>query len=292
MIWNLTFQLIAKKSSEALSCKAWLSVPETVVQEVLQMDQLDASEAEVTAALLKWGRAQLQADGQDPSQLQPIVAACLKSIRFNQLDAKQFADLCLGDLGLVLSGDEKFQLLNCIVQKDWSKMPAQLGPLHPVLRTRLSFSLELKMQIADLVCGRRLQTEFDRICVTSDKRVCFVGLRFELSELSAAACANVRPSCLRVVKAARPDFFLCKCNPDGSIFRLERDCVFEAGFRYEIRFEFPKGLLRKLHASFQVDADCCQPKVQWDDGQLLTLAVNSTPAVGVNVSELMFKRLE
>lgn len=133
---------------------------EAVVEEVLQMDQLDASEPEVAAALLQWGRAQVAADGHDPSdptKLRQKVDRCLKLIRFAQLDAVQFNKLCEGDLGLVLSWQEKFQLINCVVHRNWATMPLQLRPPRATLRTRLSFSLELDMKFFDLVCAKQLQ---------------------------------------------------------------------------------------------------------------------------------------
>lgn len=259
------------------------------------MDQLDASEPEVAAALLKWGLAQLQAeDSSDIAKLRQTVDFGLKSIRFTQLDAKQFANLCQGDLGLVLSGEEKFQILDCIVQNKWDEMPVQLGPLHSTLRTRLSFSLDLKMHFADLVSAKGL-VDSNWIPLSVDKRVCFVGLRFVPSDLTAAACANLKPSCMKVqVKSCGSEVILGKCNPDNDVFKLDKDCVLNAGCLYKLRFEFPKGNgsgLKKLHATYKIDAEC-KPKVEWEDGQVLTVSINLSNAVGVNVAELMFKRLE
>ena len=134
-----------ENSTAVLKSDAWLVAPEAVVQKVLQLDKLDMSETQVLEALLKWGRAQVDAEGHDPTDgtsLRKEVESSLKCIRFNQFTQKQFAEACRDDLGLVLSADEKFQIIECINLEQWEKMPAHLMPVTqhgPRTRQNLSF---------------------------------------------------------------------------------------------------------------------------------------------------------
>lgn len=102
-------------------------MPVTVVQEVLKMNQMEASEQEVVAALLRWGKAQVAADcknlDSDGIELRQKLDSCVNLVRYNELKSKEFGDLCQGDLGQVLSWEEKFKVLGCFVQEDWKLMP-------------------------------------------------------------------------------------------------------------------------------------------------------------------------
>jgi hypothetical protein len=144
----ILLQILGEKTWEALNSEAWLSMPERVVQDVLQMDRLDASELQVVAALLNWGRAQVAADGDadessDDVKLRRKIAASLNVIRFAQFDSKQFIELCQGDLGRILNGEEKFKILECISLSDCKTMPVNLGPLSNTPRIRQTFSIEM-----------------------------------------------------------------------------------------------------------------------------------------------------
>jgi hypothetical protein len=128
-------QILEKKTTEAFNSETWLTVPVTVVQEVLKLDQMEASEQEVVAALLRWGKAQVAADAKDVdsdgNKLRQKLDSCVNLVRYNVLKSKEFVDLCQGDLGQVLSWEEKFKVLGCFVQEDWKLMPTHLGPPKP-----------------------------------------------------------------------------------------------------------------------------------------------------------------
>jgi BTB And C-terminal Kelch len=126
---------LENKTVQAFKSDTWLTVPASVVQEILKMDKLNATEKEVVVALLRWGNAQVTADGDDPAtggKLREKLDTSLNLIRYSQLTSKDFSDLCQGELGQVLTGEEKFQILNCIVQKkrtvDLDTSPLKISP--------------------------------------------------------------------------------------------------------------------------------------------------------------------
>jgi hypothetical protein len=132
--------LQGKNAIKALNSNAWLMVSERVVQEVLKLDQLDVSETEAVKALLKWGRAQLEASGHTSSDntnklLRDKIDSSLKCIRWSHFNAKQFAELCQGEFGLVLSSEERLKIYECIALNQWGSMPPQLaGPQVPKVK--------------------------------------------------------------------------------------------------------------------------------------------------------------
>lgn len=118
--------------SEVLESKKWLSVSEAVMQKVLQMNELGISESEVAMMLLEWGRVQVEADGHESSdyaRLRQKIDSSLKFVRWPQFEGKQFIALCQGEFGKLFDAEFKFQVICCIVKKDWSKLPQQLQPV-------------------------------------------------------------------------------------------------------------------------------------------------------------------
>jgi BTB And C-terminal Kelch len=62
--------MVSHRSVEALLSEHWPRVSLETVVDVMQLDHLMASEADVVRALLRWGRAQLNhREGRDPKTL-------------------------------------------------------------------------------------------------------------------------------------------------------------------------------------------------------------------------------
>lgn len=163
-------------------------MPESVVQEVLQLDRLQVSEPEVVSALLKWGQAQVEADGHDPTdsaKLQEKIKPSLKSVRFALFDDKQFLELCRGDFGQALSWKDKFQILGCIVEKKWDTIPEHLCPGNFKPRiNKQDFSVKI---LPTLVGHSNLVNDekgkiLSSFCLEVNRRCRLVGLKIILEE--------------------------------------------------------------------------------------------------------------
>jgi hypothetical protein len=127
--------------------KPWLDVSLDCVQEFLRMDCLDIVEAELVRALMKWGKFQLQKNGEDPNDGQKLrdkVLPGLHLIRFAAVNHSEFAQLCLEELGTVLSGDEKHSIMMSIITGDWELMPVEIVPTKLALRLKPDLVFHLR----------------------------------------------------------------------------------------------------------------------------------------------------
>jgi hypothetical protein len=116
-------------SATALSSESWLGISLESVQEFLRMDRIDAvEEVNLVRALIRWGKFQLQKDGDqvDGEKMRVKILPGLNLIRFAALSHKEFASLCLEELGAVLSGEEKHSNMMAIVTKDLTLMPSDV----------------------------------------------------------------------------------------------------------------------------------------------------------------------
>jgi hypothetical protein len=114
------------ETTTALSSEPFLSISLVSMQEFLRMESTDAvKEVDLVRALIKWGKFQLQKDGDkfDGKNLRVKILPCLNLIRFFTLTTKEFASLCLEELGAVLSAEEKHSIMMAIVTEDSSLMP-------------------------------------------------------------------------------------------------------------------------------------------------------------------------
>lgn len=231
-------------------------MPEAVVQDVLQLDKLDASEPQVATALLKWGRAQVEADGDDPAdddKLRLKVDSCLKCIRFAQFDSAQFAEFYRGEFGRILNGEEKFQIIECISLKDWEKMPVHLGPVSFTPRTRQIFSIEM---FNDHYGNRKVEkepfTDYVVFMVFRD-----VGLiSFDINPPPDQK--NMWTKCsFKIVVSGQPDFTLVsgshtEWRGDTLNIKLCGVFVLKEDTWYTIYFEFPDVKLNTPYREYRV----------------------------------------
>jgi hypothetical protein len=91
------------------------------------MDTTDTvEEIDLVRALIRWGKFQVSKDGDeyDGEKLRSKILHCLKLIRFAALSHKEFASLCLEELGVVLSAEEKHSIMMAIITEDLRLMPS------------------------------------------------------------------------------------------------------------------------------------------------------------------------
>jgi len=128
---------LACETAAALGSEAWLSVSLITVEQFLRMDCLDVGEAALVRALLRWGKFQLQKDGDDPNDGQKLrtkILPGLHLIRFAAMSPVEFIQLCSDGLGDVLIGDEKFSIITVIDTEDLQQMPVQIAPVQLAMR--------------------------------------------------------------------------------------------------------------------------------------------------------------
>lgn len=109
------------ETAEALSSEHWLSISSDSVEEFLQMDCLDVKDVDLIRALVRWGKFQVQIDGDDPNDAQKLrlkIMPGLKHIRFASLTKNQITKLLMVELIAVLSSEEK----SLIRSKDWTQL--------------------------------------------------------------------------------------------------------------------------------------------------------------------------
>jgi hypothetical protein len=118
-------------TKQVLASSYWPRAPLETVLDLMEMDSLRASEVEIVKALVKWGKAQVQFDGDDPEdgeKLRQKIEPCLKLIRFKGMDHIEFAQLAYAELKNCFSVEEKFAIVSSIALEDWNLMPAQFTP--------------------------------------------------------------------------------------------------------------------------------------------------------------------
>jgi hypothetical protein len=169
---------------EAVGSKTWLSVSFQSVQEFLHMECLAIEEADLVRALIRWGKFQLQKDGDDPKDGQKLrikILPGLHLIRFSALSHVEFAQLCLDGLEEVLSGDEKHSIMMFIVTKDWKHMPAQIAPtkLAPREKPFIVFHLKPTSHSAGHLTSFRNYNKLLTLTFQVDKKATLAGLTVE-----------------------------------------------------------------------------------------------------------------
>jgi hypothetical protein len=117
------------------------------VEAFLRIDCLDVGESALVRALIRWGKFQLQKDGDDPNDGQKLrikILPGLHLIRFSAVSHIEFAQLCLEGLDEVLSRDEELSIMKFIATEDWKQMPPQITPaqLAPRRTPHLAFLLK------------------------------------------------------------------------------------------------------------------------------------------------------
>lgn len=133
-------QVIELETAKALDSEHWVGINLESVQEFLRMDFSTVEEVYLVRALIRWGKFQVETDGDDPEdgkKLRSKIMPCLNLVRFTALSHKEFAQLCLEELGTVLSTEEKYSVMMSIATQDWSLMPAEIIPANLAPRKKV-----------------------------------------------------------------------------------------------------------------------------------------------------------
>jgi hypothetical protein len=109
------------------------------------MDCLDIGEADLVRALIRWGKFQLQKDGDDPNDGQKLrgkILPGLHLIRFVAVNHVEFLQLCFEGLEEILSLEERYSIMKFITTEDWKQMPAHIAPAQLAPRRTPHFSFQ------------------------------------------------------------------------------------------------------------------------------------------------------
>jgi hypothetical protein len=211
----------------------------------------------VVAALLNWGRAQVAGDGDvdessDDVKLRRKIAASLNVIRFARFDSKQFAELCRGDLGPILNGEEKFKILECISLGDWKTMPVNLGPLSNTPRIRQTFSIEVSSYTEKTCSKVQSQPFIDYATFQVGKDIEFLGIDVTLPDLHLWTYPSIDvrdrdyPE-LPLVTLGNNKYSM-NMNKDGTLhIKADKTFILKCALVYRIYFTYSPV---KLHAPF------------------------------------------
>lgn len=111
---------------KAIFADAWLSISAEGLEEFLRMDCLAIAEHVLVKQLVRWGKFQVESDGDDPRDVEKLrskILPGLKLIRFAEISLKDFSELCQQELRAVMSADEKSLILKSLTTGDGTLMP-------------------------------------------------------------------------------------------------------------------------------------------------------------------------
>lgn len=278
---------MASDTSEAVRSEPWLSISSDCVLEFLRMDSLDVKEADLVRALIRWGKFQVQTDGgedTDSQKLRSKIMPGLNLIRFAALSHVDFAQLCLEELGAVLSGDEKHSVMMSIVTGDWNQMPAEIAPVKLALRRSpyVVFHLtpnSLKQQNQNLY-WESLRT---KLSFYVNKKATLAGLAVAASPsiLGKLSFDLMALNGVRIGGSTGEKF----SHAGDEFFKVTPNCIMDAETAYELIFSFSGSNLFKFYCSAFSFPTYAKPMTSdW-----LTMTI-STTVMDVNVQKIVFKQ--
>jgi len=186
-------KVLERETADAVASEQWLHISFECVREFLQMDCLCLRESDVVRALIRWGKYQVQMDEEDPTDGQKLrskIFPALKLIKFASLTHKEFAHLCLEELGVVMNLEEKYSVMMAIGTGVWQQMPSELVSSDATPRKKPFTSLQLEFQELPLersyalVCIDGPHPEGPTLIFQLDKRADFVGLKLNTKSCS------------------------------------------------------------------------------------------------------------
>jgi hypothetical protein len=265
---------------EAVGSKTWPSVSFESVQEFLRMDCLDIEEAALVRALIRWGKVQLQKDGDDPNDGQKLrlkILPGLHLIRFSAVSHLEFAQLCLDSLEEVLSGDEKHSIMMFIVTKDWKQMPAQIAPTKLTPREKPFIVFHLKPTSVQHTAGYRNYYNLLTLTFQVDKKATLAGLTVEgPSSYLADLRINLQ---FRDAGISFGNFSL----EGKGFFKINPEVELTANAWYNLTFS------GESSPTCSFSFPNCNAEPITSDGLALTIG---TPTINVNLQKIMFKPLK
>jgi len=270
---------LACETAAALGSEAWLSVSLITVEQFLRMDCLDVGEAALVRALLRWGKFQLQKDGDDPNDGQKLrtkILPGLHLIRFAAMSPVEFIQLCSDGLGDVLIGDEKFSIITVIDTEDLQQMPVQIAPVQLAMRQipHTVFALQSNALPQSGIRSNEFAFELD-------KNATMVGLAVKgsnlfLKNLSISLAVTRTDGRRRILGFSQGTF----AQEGNEFFRVTPNVDLDANTLYTLTFSgaSPSTCLFSYHNYRKpITSD-------W-----LTLTI-STPTNNIKLQQLFFKR--
>jgi hypothetical protein len=259
------------------------------------MDYLDVEEADLVRALIKWGKFQVQKDGNNPTdgqKLRSTIWPALKLVRFTALLQKEFAQLCLEELGEVMHVEERHSVLMAIVTGQWELLPSELAMSEAATpRKRRGFIVcqlgfqAYRNQSASLL-GDGIELSFQL-----NQRADFVGLKVDTSnpvyaafnfDLYDSACVAIGRGCSSGEKINAEGYEFVKITPT---------CNLAANTPYTVSLTFDDlcwakpSTKRAKYPTFALEAEKIKTTLHG-----LTLTIISSPRyVNVNVEKFLFK---
>jgi hypothetical protein len=238
------------ETAAALASDQWLCISLECVQEFLRMDCLDVREADLIRALMWWGKYQVHKDGNNPSdsrKLRSKILPALKLIRFTALTQKEFAQLCLEDLGKVMHVEERYSVLMAIVTGQWKLMPSEIATSEATPRKKpfILFQLEFKEYSyyeALYYNGYPFSNSAFELGFQLDKSADFVGLKVNAHKFGIVNLSfNVYDAVTRTIMGR--NFAGEKVYFKGEEFyQITPKCTLLAGTQYRLIFQSGLGL--------------------------------------------------
>jgi hypothetical protein len=186
-IFFIFSKVLGKETADAVASDQWLHISSECVQEFLRMACLGLGESDLVRALIRWGKYQVQIDEEDPTDGQKLrskILPALKLIKFAAMTHKEFAQLCLEELGVVINLEEKYSIMMAIATGEWKLVPSELlgysdatPRKQPFTSLQIEFEeLQLSRSFA-LICMDGSQPKGPSLIFQLDKGVDFVGLK-------------------------------------------------------------------------------------------------------------------
>jgi hypothetical protein len=138
-------------------------------------------------ALIRWGKYQVQMDDEDPTDDQKLrrkILPALKLIKFAAMTHKEFAHLCLEELGAVMNLEEKYSIMMAIATGEWKLVPSELVGYSNATPRKQPFT-SFQIEFEELPMSRSFalvhmdgsQPKGPSLIFQLDKSVDFVGLK-------------------------------------------------------------------------------------------------------------------
>jgi hypothetical protein len=103
-----------------------LTATKETIQDVLGLEDINASQSDLFKAIERWGKAQISAEQNcNEDELREMVDSCIKQIWFMSMEVKEFAELSTSTN--VLSIEEKYWILLAIVQNEPQYIPKKFN---------------------------------------------------------------------------------------------------------------------------------------------------------------------
>jgi hypothetical protein len=205
------------------------------------MDCLNLEEPDLVRALIRWGKHQVQMDGDDSTDGQKLrskILPALQFIRFAALSHNDFAHLCLKELGTVLHLEEKYSILMALATGEWNLVPTEVvTPESITIPRKMPFTVfQLEFSQLDSFYNSSFPSRLSsNLLFKLDKNADFVGLKVNSSQpgYKAISCELFAAGVVIGKCCTSRDKF----DFEGEEFlQITPKCTLEAGTQYNLTF--------------------------------------------------------